>query len=121
MEHIEKQTKASIEEVDESLEPNLWLQRVGWVRHLKDKDLERLRAAVEPADKIQEPELHVIIESFGRVVETAQRIAVRETVGINALFEINCKCATILNAVEISSMKSGCGPIRTLAQILTRG
>jgi hypothetical protein len=94
LEHIEKKTKASIEEIDDNLEPNPWLKRVGWVRHLKEKDPERLRAAVEPPDVVTEAELHVIIESLGRVVDTAQHIAVRETVGINALFEINRKYAT---------------------------
>jgi hypothetical protein len=49
LEHIEKKTRASIEEVDENLEPNPWLRRVGWVRHLTGKDPERLRAAVEPS------------------------------------------------------------------------
>jgi hypothetical protein len=71
LEHIEKKTKASIEEVDDNLEPNPWLKRVGWVRHLKEKDLERLRAAVEPPDIITEAKLHVIIESLGQVVDIA--------------------------------------------------
>ena len=114
LEHIEKKTKASIEEVDESLEPNPWLQRVGWVRHLKDKDPERLRAAVEPPDPSTEAELHVIIESFGRVVSTAQRIAVRETVGINALFEINRKCATKKPAMPFSSSANIVATVATI-------
>jgi hypothetical protein len=103
LKHIEKKTKESIEEVDENLEPKPWLKRVGWVRHLKGKDPERLRATIEPPDATQEPELKVIIESFGRVVGTAQRIAVQETVGINALFEINKNCATRKPAMPFSS------------------
>lgn len=103
LEHIEKKTKARIEEVDEKLEPNPWLKRVGWVRHLKEKDPDRLRAAVEPADAKEEPELHVIIESFRRVVDAAQRNTVRETVGINALFEINRKCVTKKPSMPFSS------------------
>jgi hypothetical protein len=103
LKHIERKTKASIGEVDENLEPNPWLKRVGWVRHLKGKDLDRLRAAVEPPDAAQEPELKVIIESFSRVVGAARRVAVRETVGINALFEINKKCASKKPAMPFSS------------------
>lgn len=65
LEHIKKKTKASIKEVDDNLEPNPQLKRVGWARHLKGKDPERLRAAVEPPDPITEAELHIIIKSFG--------------------------------------------------------
>jgi len=65
------------------------LKRVGWVRHLKEKDPERLRAAIEPPNASEEPELQVIIKSFSRVVDKAQHIAVLEVVGINALFEVN--------------------------------
>jgi superfamily II DNA helicase RecQ len=101
--HMENKTKASIEEVDENLEPNPWLTRVGWNRHLQKKDPGQLRAAVEPPDPTDEHELHVIIESFCRVVETAQCIAVREIVGVNALFEINRKCATKKPAMPFNS------------------
>jgi hypothetical protein len=94
LEHIEKKAKEKVEEADENAEPNPWLKRVGWVRHLKEKDPERLRAAIEPPDPNEEPELQAIIESFSRVVSIAQRIAVLETVGISALFEVNRKIAT---------------------------
>jgi hypothetical protein len=50
MEHIEKKAKESVQEADESAEPNPWLNRVGWIRHLKEKNPERLRAAIEPPD-----------------------------------------------------------------------
>ena len=103
LEHIEKKAKEKVEEVDENAEPNPWLKRVGWIRHLKDKNPERLRAAVEPPDPNEEPELQAIIESFGRVVSTAQCIAVPETVGINALFEVNRKVMTQKPAMPFSS------------------
>jgi len=61
---------------------------------LKEKDPERLRAAIEPPDLNEELELQAIIESFNRVVSTAQRIAVLEMVGISALFKVNRKIAT---------------------------
>jgi len=94
LEHIEKKAKEKVEEADENAEPNPWLKRVGWARHLKEKNPDRLRAAVEPPNASEEPELQVIIESFGRIVSTAQSIAVPEVVGINALFEVNRKIAT---------------------------
>ena len=61
---------------------------------MKEKNPDQLRAAIEPPDASKEAELQVIIESFGRVVETAQSIAIPEVVGINALFEVNRKIAT---------------------------
>ena len=70
---------------------------------MKEKNPERLRAAVEPPNPNEEPELQAIIESFGRVVSTAQRIAVPETVGINALFEVNRKIMTQKPAMPFSS------------------
>ena len=103
LEHIEKKAKEKVEEANENAEPNPWLKRVGWVRHLKGKNPNQLQAAVEPANVSEEPELQAIIESFGRVVSTAQCIAVPETVGINALFEVNRKIATQKPAMPFSS------------------
>ena len=71
MEHIEKKDKERIMEADENVEPNPWLKWVGQVQHLKDKNPDQLRVAIEPPDASEEPELQVIIESFSRVVETA--------------------------------------------------
>ena len=89
LEHIEKKAKEKVKEADENAEPNLQLKRVGWVRHLKEKDPKRLREAIEPPDASEEPELQAIIKSFSRTVSIAQGIAVPETVGINVLFEVN--------------------------------
>jgi hypothetical protein len=104
LEHIEKKAKEKVKEADENAEPNPWLKRVGWVQHLKEKDPERLRAAIEPPNASEEPKLQVIIESFGRIVSIAQSIAVPETVGINALFEVNRKIATQKPAMQFSSL-----------------
>ena len=79
------------------------MKRVGWARHLKEKNPDRLRAAVEPPNASEEPELQVIIKSFGRIVSIAQSIAVPEVVGINALFEVNRKIATQKPAMPFSS------------------
>jgi hypothetical protein len=70
---------------------------------LKDKNPDQLRAAIEPPNASEEPKLQVIIESFGRVVETARSIAIPEVVGINALFEVNRKIATQKPAMPFSS------------------
>ena len=79
------------------------MKRVGWVQHLKEKDPERLRAAIKPPNTSKEPELQVIIKSFSRIVSTAQSIAVPEVVGINVLFEVNRKIATQKPAMPFSS------------------
>ena len=103
LEHIEKKAKEKVEEANENAEPNPWLKRVGWARHLKEKNPDRLRAAIEPPDPSEEPELQDIIESFGRIVSIAQSIAVPEVVRINALFEVNRKIATQKPAMPFSS------------------
>lgn len=103
MEHIEKKANESVQEADGNMEPNPWLDRVGWIRHLQEKNPDRLRAAIEPPNASEEPELQVIIESFGRVVDTAQRIARPDVVGIHALFEVNRKVMTQKPAMPFSS------------------
>ena len=70
------------------------MKRVGQVRHLKEKDLEQLQAAIKLPNATTKAKLHIIVKSFGQVVNTVQQIAVQETVGVNALFKINCKHAT---------------------------
>jgi hypothetical protein len=115
MNHIEKKDKERVREVDENAEPNPWLKQVSWVQHLKEKNPDQLRAAIEPPDASEEPELQAIIKSFGRVVNKAQYIAVPKVVGINALFEVNRKVATQKLAMPFSSdmgddiLKKYCG------------
>ena len=46
------------------MEANPWLKQVSWIRHLKEKNLERLRAAIKLPDVSEEPELQAIIKSF---------------------------------------------------------
>jgi len=64
------------------------------VRHLKEKDLKRLREAIKPPNASKKPELQAIIKSFSRTVSIVQSITVFKTVGINALFKVNRKIAT---------------------------
>jgi hypothetical protein len=70
---------------------------------LKDKNPDQLRAAVEPPNAIEEPELQAIINSFGQVISKAQCIAIPETVGINTLFKVNRKIATQKPAMLFNS------------------
>jgi Orsellinic acid/F9775 biosynthesis cluster protein D len=55
LEHIEKKAKEKVEEADENAEPNPWLKRVGWVRHLKGKNPKQLRVAIKPPNLNKEP------------------------------------------------------------------
>jgi hypothetical protein len=65
------------------------LKQVGWVWYLKEKNPERLRAAVKLLDTSEEPELQAIIKSFGQIVSITQSIAILKVVGINTLFKVN--------------------------------
>ena len=65
LEYIEKKTKASIKKVDNNLEPNLQLKQVGQIRHLKEKNLEWLQAAIELPNVITKAKLYIIIKSLG--------------------------------------------------------
>jgi len=55
----------NFKEADKNTGPNPWLKRVVCVRNLKNKDPERLRAAIEPLDASKKPELQPTIERFG--------------------------------------------------------
>jgi hypothetical protein len=56
---------------------------------LKEKNPERLRAAVELVNTSKEPELQAIIKSFQQVVDIVQDIVRPEVIEINTLFKIN--------------------------------
>jgi len=103
LEHIKKKAKEKVKKANNNAEPNPWLKRVGWVWHLKGKNPDQLRAAIEPASAIKEPKLQVIIKSFRRVVDVAQSIARPEVVRINALFKVNRKITTQKPAMPFSS------------------
>ncbi|KAJ9129553.1 DEAD-like helicases superfamily protein, partial [Pleurostoma richardsiae] len=91
-------TRAVVEVPDEKREPNLWLQRTGWVLHLQGKDRTRLLACrrlaaeedAEPGSGTDEL-LRLIWDSFERIVRAAQKTATMLVVGPAVLFEINRK------------------------------
>ena len=91
MSRVEEAQHRKIEAIDESREPNPWLRRTGWARHLGGFDREKLRELVRPVDKEEEPELELIHQAFDRLIRAAQEVAVTEVVGQAALFEANRK------------------------------
>jgi RecQ family ATP-dependent DNA helicase len=91
LDRVQKKTQERIKAMDESTEPNLWLRRVGWVRHLEGKDRPTLLASVQAIDGATEVTLQGIWESFERVVNTAQETIVSGVIGQAALFEVNRK------------------------------
>ena len=80
--------EAVIEEVNQKLEANAWLGRVGWSTHLNMLDAEQLRATTEPAGD-EEGALRQMCESLDRAMESARGVCRGSKVGVSALFEIN--------------------------------
>jgi hypothetical protein len=90
---FERVEAASIEKIkatDESREPNPWLRRVGWARHLSGLERTKLRALVRPVEA-EEPVLEAIHEAFRRLIRRAQETGVVEVLGQAALFEAERK------------------------------
>ena len=79
-----------ITEPEESKEPNAWLRRVGCAAHLEESDRKDVRGWVAPVDG-DEPHLQVLCKAFDWMIQAAQYHAVREVVGLEALFEANKK------------------------------
>ncbi|KAL3420487.1 hypothetical protein PVAG01_08986 [Phlyctema vagabunda] len=86
----EEKERKQIIEPDEGREPNPWLRRVGWVPHLASLDRDEVRELVEPVEG-DEVELQVVYKAFDWMIQGAQFHAVKEVVGIHALFEVNKK------------------------------
>lgn len=84
----EAEKEAAIKEVDQKLEANAWLGRVGWSTHLHGIDPGMLRAMTEPAGE-EEGVLRQMCESLDRTTENARETCRTGTVGLSALFEIN--------------------------------
>ena len=91
LQRVKDAAARKIEATDESREPNPWLRRTGWARHLAGLDRERLRALVRPADGEDEAELSVIHRALRQLIRKAQQVAVTEVVGQPALFEAHRK------------------------------
>ena len=101
-EQFERYTPQQIGHTEVKGEPNLWLQRVGWVEHLYGADRTMLLAAAGLDAGVgwgQEEEgeeekkyalvLEVVWESFDRLFRAAQETATLTVAGLNPLYEIN--------------------------------
>lgn len=86
----EEEERKKITEPEEAREPNPWLRRVGWASHLAGLDRDEVRELVEPVGE-DEVELQVLCKAFDWMIQDAQFNAVKEVVGIHALFEANKK------------------------------
>lgn len=68
-------------------EPNRWLKRTRWAKHLEKIDTGRL-LALRGAIQEEEVVLARLWESMDRVLETARARATATYVGLNVLFEV---------------------------------
>ena len=87
---VEEISQRKIEATDESREPNPWLRRTGWARHLGGFDRVKMRDLVRPVGE-DEPELGAIYQAFYRLIYSAQKVAVTDVIGQPALFEVHRK------------------------------
>ncbi|PON20011.1 hypothetical protein TGAM01_v211118 [Trichoderma gamsii] len=77
-----------------SYEPNPWLERTGWVAHLRGLDHQKLQSAVslEPGDGWYRADHRTMLEevwaSLSRIIQAAHRTATSEVAGISTLFEL---------------------------------
>lgn len=90
LEKADKEERRQITEPEESREPNPWLRRVGWAAHLAGLDRQEMRKLVNDVGA-DEPDLEVLCTGFDWMIQDAQYNAVREVVGLHALFEANKK------------------------------
>ncbi|KAH8198484.1 hypothetical protein TruAng_007367 [Truncatella angustata] len=89
---FEKTSLQVIDAAEEKLEPNPWVRRVGWARHLQDfltdDHMTRLRESIS-IPTTEEPKLQVIWESFMRMIHDAQDRVCGLDSGAAVLFEMH--------------------------------
>jgi RecQ family ATP-dependent DNA helicase len=90
LERANEEERRRVTEAEESREPNPWLRRVGWASHLAGLDRQEVRKLVGDAGA-DEPDLEVMCRGFDWMIQDAQFNAVKEVVGLHALFEANKK------------------------------
>lgn len=86
---IEAERTKEIDGDDQKAEANAWLARTGWAQHLEGLKRCELLDLMAPVHEEDEEELKELCESMGRVMDAAQGVCRRNTVGLAALFEIN--------------------------------
>ncbi|KAH7169652.1 uncharacterized protein B0J16DRAFT_245989, partial [Fusarium flagelliforme] len=77
-EQFEREDKECIKAADAKTDANAWLERVGWANHLQGLDPEAMRQLMDP-------------DSIMRVMLQARMTATPNTVGTQALFEVQRK------------------------------
>lgn len=87
---VEEAEQHRIKAADELREPNPWLRRTGWTRHLHGLDAVKLRNLIRPAEENEEA-LQQIHCAFERLIYSAQAVAVTDVIGQPALFEAHRK------------------------------
>ena len=94
MARMKRKKKELIRAGDERKEPNPWLNRAGWVEHLKGLDAARLQDSTRPiAD--DEPVLQRMWDAMEEVLNAAQAATAFSRVGQAVLFEVNRKEAHV--------------------------
>ncbi|KFY67911.1 hypothetical protein V496_01340 [Pseudogymnoascus sp. VKM F-4515 (FW-2607)] len=81
--------RRKIAAIDKSMELSPWLRFTGWPDHLGSFNPVKLQALVQPVQKEEETELHIIHEAFMSMIQEAQSVAVKKVVGKPALIEAN--------------------------------
>jgi hypothetical protein len=89
-EQFEREDKECIKAADGKTDANGWLERVGWANHLQGFDPEAMRRLMDPVGE-EEHVLQLIHESIMRVMLQARITATPNTVGSQALFEVQRK------------------------------
>jgi hypothetical protein len=72
-------------------QPNPWLERTGWVRHLDGFDRKTLRQWISPPDPTTQPEQILLVQTLRGLILRAQRNASPNLIGLASLEYINRK------------------------------
>ncbi|KAK1613539.1 hypothetical protein BDP81DRAFT_336815, partial [Colletotrichum phormii] len=77
-----------IRATNDKLEPNPWLQRVGWAEHLSGLRISQLYETTGLIQEAVEDVLHMMWTSVNEVLEYARAIFTPNKVGYAVLFEV---------------------------------
>ena len=86
-----EEEQRQIKETDEAKEPNLWLQRAGYVGYLASVNRKQVQTFIAPINPEKEPSLAILDTVFEWLIQDAQYHTVRDIVGLHTLFKANKK------------------------------
>jgi hypothetical protein len=72
-------------------QPNPWLERAGWARHLKGFERDTLRQWISPPDPTTQPEQVLLVQTLQGLILRAQTNANPDRIGLASLEYINRK------------------------------